>query len=122
MSSTPFNAYELLEVLPTATENQIKAAFKKKALEFHPDKNDNTKAANVLFTILTHAKDVLLDPAKRLQHDYIQGIKVKPKPQVETVYRNKEEYQSDWGSLLIAGVAGLAIGATVAKRIGKKKR
>ena len=120
MTSNPFNAYELLDISSKATPTEIKKAFKAKAQEFHPDKYQNVKPANVLFNILVQAKDILLNPKTRLEHDFAHGIKKKPKPFQETVYVNKPSPSSDWGSLILAGVAGLAIGATIFRKARKK--
>lgn len=119
MSNTsPFNAYELLDIFPNATELEIKKAFKLKAQELHPDKFQNAKPANILFNILVQAKDILLDPSKRLAHDYAHGIKKKPRLREETIDNNTYEASpaADWGSLILAGIAGIAIGATVFKK------
>jgi len=121
MSHNPFNAYHLLEISANATEEEIKKAFKLKALEFHPDKHDNAKPASVLFNILVQAKDILLDPVKRKEHDYANGIKEKPLPFEETFYRTEPTPKTDWSSLLVAGIAGLAIGATVFRKKRNKK-
>ncbi len=120
MSKNPFNAYDLLNISPDATEDEIKKAFKVKAHEFHPDKFDNAKPANVLFNILVQAKDILLDPTKRLEHDYAHGIKDRPKLKDEEVYLNHAQPTTDWGSLILAGVAGIAVGAALFKRKNKK--
>ncbi|MFK8045043.1 MAG: J domain-containing protein [Crocinitomicaceae bacterium] len=121
MSHNPFNAYQLLEISSIATEIEIKKAFKIKALEFHPDKHQNGKPATVLFNILVQAKEILLDPEKRLEHDYAHGIKLKPSSFEETLYRSEPIPKTDWGSLLVAGIAGLALGATVLRKKRSKK-
>ena len=58
--------YATLEVNPSASENEIKAAYRKLALKWHPDKNpDNKEAAEVVFKKVTAANDVLSDATKR---------------------------------------------------------
>lgn len=121
MLENPFNAYDLLGVEPNATDVEIKMAFKLMAQEHHPDKHQNLNTASVLFKIIVMAKNTLLDPEKRLAHDYAQDIKERPKEIDETVYRNVSEPKTDWASLLFAGVAGLAIGAAIFKKSKNKK-
>lgn len=121
MSETPFNAYELLEILPNASDMEIKRAFKAKALEFHPDKHNNAKPASILFTILVRAKDILLDPELRLAHDYAHHIKKRPTLKEETFKYSSHTPKTDWGSLMLAGVAGLAIGAAIFHQRKRKK-
>lgn len=121
MSGNPFNAYDLLNIESNATESEIKTAFKLMAQEHHPDKHGNLKTANILFKILLESKDILLDPNRRLVHDYANGIKERPKSHTETVFRNESEPKTDWASLMFAGVAGLAIGAALVRRSKNKK-
>ena len=122
MHTTFFNAYELLGVKPLATDAEIKKAYKQKAQEFHPDKFDNSAPANALFKMIVRAKEILLNPISRLQHDYTHGFKVKPQPKVEPeiIYVRNTEKQTDWGSIIGAGLLGLAVGATLVNR--RKRR
>ena len=122
MHTTFFNAYELLGVKPLATDAEIKKAYKQKAQEFHPDKFDNSAPANALFKMIVRAKEILLNPISRLQHDYTHGFKVKPQPKVEPeiIYVRHTETQTDWGSIIGAGLLGLAVGATLVNR--RKRR
>ena len=122
MHTTFFNAYELLGVKPLATDAEIKKAYKQKAQEFHPDKFDNSAPANALFKMIVRAKEILLNPISRLQHDYTHGFKVKPQPKVEPeiIYVRHTETQTDWGSIICAGLLGLAVGATLVNR--RKRR
>jgi curved DNA-binding protein CbpA len=124
MSQTIFNAYELLDVKTNATIIEIKKGYKKKALEFHPDKHFNSAPAKQLFQMIARAKDVLMDPSSRLQHDYAIGLKQRPvyTPEPEVIYVNETRYETDWGSIIGAGLVGLAIGVSVKKRRKAKKR
>src|SRR5262245_65819810 len=61
--------YEVLEVDRTATDEQIKRAYRKLAVKFHPDKNPNDAHAEEKFKELDEAYDVLIDPDKRAAYD-----------------------------------------------------
>ena len=60
--------YELLGVSKTATDAEIKSAFRKKAKEYHPDVNKDPGAADK-FKEINEAYEVLKDPNKRKQYD-----------------------------------------------------
>lgn len=67
----PKSYYELLEVSRSATAADIHKAYKKKALQHHPDKNPGQVAeATELFKAIGEAYLVLRDPAKRAAYDY----------------------------------------------------
>lgn len=61
--------YEVLGVPKTATDAEIKAAFRKKAKECHPDLHPNDKAAEAQFKEINEAAEVLSDPQKRQKYD-----------------------------------------------------
>lgn len=61
--------YRLLGVPPTATVEQIKAAYRRRALRYHPDKNPDDPAATEHFKGCSQAYSVLSDPKKRQQLD-----------------------------------------------------
>lgn len=61
--------YEILGVERDATQEQIKSAYRKAALRYHPDKNPGDKSAEELFKKASEAYSVLGDPAKRDQYD-----------------------------------------------------
>ena len=57
--------YEALGVSRTASQMQIKAAFKKMAMRYHPDRNPGNKQAEETFKLLNEAYHTLSDPVKR---------------------------------------------------------
>jgi molecular chaperone DnaJ len=61
--------YEVLGVHRNASDTEIKKAFRKQALQYHPDKNPGDKAAEEKFKELSEAYEVLSDAQKRAQYD-----------------------------------------------------
>jgi molecular chaperone DnaJ len=61
--------YEVLEVTQTATDQEIKSAYRKLALKFHPDRNPGDKAAEDNFKEAAEAYSVLADADKRHLYD-----------------------------------------------------
>ena len=69
--SSPENLdyYELLDVTGSATQEEIKKAYRKQALKFHPDKNKDDPDAESMFKLISRAYDVLSDPEKKQVYD-----------------------------------------------------
>jgi molecular chaperone DnaJ len=61
--------YNVLGVPKQATQDEIKKAYRKNALKFHPDKNPNDSKAEAKFKELSEAYDVLSDEKKRQIYD-----------------------------------------------------
>ena len=61
--------YEILGVNKTATADEIKSAFRKKAKECHPDLNPGDKAKEAQFKELNEAAEILTDADKRAKYD-----------------------------------------------------
>ncbi|XP_040381461.1 chaperone protein dnaJ 16 isoform X2 [Oryza brachyantha] len=61
--------YEVLGVGRNATDQEIKSAFRRMALKYHPDKNGDDPVASDLFQEVTFSYNILSDPDKRRQYD-----------------------------------------------------
>ena len=61
--------YQILGVSKGASANEIKKAYRKKAIEFHPDKNPGDKEAEANFKKAAEAYEILSDPQKKSQYD-----------------------------------------------------
>ena len=61
--------YEVLGVDKNASEDEIKKAYRKLAIKYHPDRNPDSKEAEEKFKEAAEAYDVLHDPQKRQQYD-----------------------------------------------------
>jgi molecular chaperone DnaJ len=61
--------YETLEVVRTATDTELKVAYRRLAVKYHPDHNPNNAAAEDSFKQITEAYAVLSDPQKRQRYD-----------------------------------------------------
>ena len=61
--------YEILGITKSASEPEIKKAYRKKAIEFHPDKNPGNKEAEENFKAAAEAYEVLSDAQKKAKYD-----------------------------------------------------
>lgn len=61
--------YQALEITKSATDKDIKAAYRKMARKYHPDVNTNDKDAQKKFQEINQANEVLSDPEKRKKYD-----------------------------------------------------
>jgi curved DNA-binding protein len=61
--------YKILGISKNATQDEIKKAFRKLAVKYHPDKNQGDKKAEAKFKEINEAHEVLGDPEKRKRYD-----------------------------------------------------
>lgn len=88
------NLYQILEIEPNATKDDIKKAYKKKALEFHPDRHlYNKEYFENQFKLISQAYETLNDDEKRKQYDLNQTFSFNGDPisifkKVFNIYNN----------------------------------
>ena len=69
MSNWDFNLYDELDITKTATQDEIKKAYRKMAVKWHPDKNQGNPEATERFQRISHAYTILSDEKKRSYYD-----------------------------------------------------
>ena len=69
MATKKRDYYQVLDIARNAAEEEIKRAYRKLAVKFHPDKNPDDPHAEEKFKELGEAYDVLMDPNKRAAYD-----------------------------------------------------
>ncbi len=75
--------YSILNVPTTATENDIKAAYRRLAKKFHPDKNPSDTNTGTRFKEISEAYETLGNPARRREYDEMRrsgGRRRRPDP------------------------------------------
>lgn len=86
--------YEVLGVKRGANDNEIKTAYRKLALKYHPDRNPDDKEAEDKFKKISEAYAVLSDPQKRAQYDQFGDTKFHQRYSSEDIFRG-----TDFGSI-----------------------
>ena len=76
MSNKDF--YEILGVARSASEDEIKKAYRKLAMKYHPDRNPDNKEAEEKFKEAQKAYDILSDKEKRAAYDQYGHAGVDP--------------------------------------------
>ncbi|MDW7692276.1 DnaJ domain-containing protein [Flammeovirgaceae bacterium SG7u.111] len=117
------NYYKVLGVSTNADEKAIKKAYKQLAVKFHPDKNPDNQHAHDKFAEINEAYQVLSDPNKRANYDFLTSVdvsalehafaataetpqqKAQPKPKPPPpVFKQKVPYKP--GKFIYAVIAG----------------
>lgn len=84
------NYYDLLGVAKTADEAEIKKAYRKLAMQYHPDRNPNDKAAEEKFKKINEAYAVLSDKDKKRQYDLVGDSRFHQQYSSEDIFRGTD--------------------------------
>lgn len=107
-----FDYYALFEIAPSASQEEIKKAFRKKAFEFHPDRSGDKEHAHHRFILLREGYDVLMDRGARADYDALyrqyherrrapssgeDGHRDGPPPEgPQYTKRTRKDYEAEW--------------------------
>ncbi|MBI4562250.1 MAG: DnaJ domain-containing protein [Candidatus Rokubacteria bacterium] len=79
-SWTQKDYYQILGVKEAATENEVKRAYRRLALQHHPDRNRGDRRAEERFKEIAEAYAVLVDPVKRREYDAFRRAQARQQP------------------------------------------
>ena len=82
--------YKLLGVEKSASPEEIKKAYRKLALKYHPDRNKGNKEAEEQFKKISEAYAVLSDKEKRQQYDTVGSAGFQQRYSQEDIFRNAD--------------------------------
>ncbi len=97
--------YKILGVDKSATEKDIKKAYRKLARQYHPDVNPNGASAEAKFKEINEANEVLSDPQKRQKYDQL-GANWKQYEQWERSGGNAQGQPFEWAQYGFRGAGG----------------
>ncbi|WP_439880916.1 J domain-containing protein [Pontibacter sp. MBLB2868] len=85
------NLYSILGISPTATLQEVKVAYKKLALKYHPDRNPGDTRAEEMFKLVNTAYQTLSNPGKRARYD----LRLQYQRERQRVLHQQQAYQTD---------------------------
>ena len=88
------NYYDILGVSKSSSQSEIKKAFRKKAMEYHPDRNQDNPQAEEKFKEVNEAYAVLSDEQKKQQYDMFGDQKFHQQYSSDDIFRG-----ADFGSI-----------------------
>src|SRR5688572_20023946 len=112
--------YEILSVERTASGEEIKRAYRRLAMKYHPDRNPNDAEAEAKFKECAEAYEVLNDPERRGVYDRFGHAGLRATPGHDFRSMNVEDIFSMFNDIFGGGFAGAAGagGAARARRAG----
>ncbi len=110
--------YETLGVGKKASPEELKKAYRKLALKYHPDRNEGKKEAEERFKKINEGYAVLSDPEKRRQYDTLGASGFQQRFSQEDIFRNSDigsilrEFGLDLGAGFASGARGRRMGGS----------
>lgn len=92
------NFYTILNLNPEASSEEIRAAFKKLAMRFHPDRNPDNPKAEEKFKLINLAYQTLSNEQKRISYDYQIGVRTRSES-YQHYYEAQEQVQQRYQDL-----------------------
>jgi curved DNA-binding protein CbpA len=112
MSGKALTYYELLRVNPQADPDRVRAAYRKLAQQYHPDKMPGNAQAEQLMAALNEAYAVLSNPQQRARYDeHIAAIHVSRQRARDSYIARLEDTGASWPWLLICVTIAFAAAA-----------
>lgn len=87
--------YELLGVTPESTESEIRKAYRKASLRYHPDKNRDDPSAADKFHLVTVAQDILTDPVAKKLYDDVRAANERKRRQHDSYNQQRRKDVDD---------------------------
>ena len=94
-ATSSIDFYSLLSLTPTATESEIRSAFRKTSLKYHPDKVGSTPENVEQFLLVKIAHDVLSDPKIRALYDQTREAKERRQAETEKLDAGRRKMVSE---------------------------
>jgi molecular chaperone DnaJ len=114
--------YEILGVAKAAPADEIKKAYRKVAMQYHPDRNPGDKGAEEKFKEAAEAYEVLSDADKRAQYDRFGHAGVSGNGRGGGHYQNMDDIFSQFGDIFGEDIFGSFFGGGARTRSGQRAR
>ncbi|NP_001269152.1 dnaJ homolog subfamily C member 17 [Bombyx mandarina] len=112
--------YAVLDLQITATESEIKKAYRKKALQCHPDKNPDDPKAAETFHELSQALEILTDTSARAAYDKVLRAKASAKLRHQELDSKRQKLKEDLEKREREAASGTHTNLTDSQRLAKE--